>query len=156
MFGAEAEEAAPAVWRLSAEDQSFDHPNNVYQLGDAGPDTTDTDCHNWYCHKEGAISVYLVDLYYCIYFMYQNYSQFYINSIYKIPGDSRRLRARHSRHGQMIILWSPWGLGMTGRCWNIQIIHFMARLIPDFSPSPSMDRHLTAASTMIQILSTFN
>ena len=40
------EEAAPAVWRLSAEDQSFDHPNNVYQLGDAGPDTTDTECHN--------------------------------------------------------------------------------------------------------------
>ena len=46
MCGAEAEEAAPAVWRLSAEDQSFDHPNNVYQLGDAGPDTTDTECHN--------------------------------------------------------------------------------------------------------------
>ena len=45
MRGAEAEEAAPAVWRLSAEDQSFDHPNNVYQLGDAGPDTTDTECH---------------------------------------------------------------------------------------------------------------
>ena len=45
MRGAETEEAAPAVWRLSAEDQSFDHPNNVYQLGDAGPDTTDTECH---------------------------------------------------------------------------------------------------------------
>ena len=45
MRGAEAEEAAPAVWRLSVEDQSFNHPNNVYQLGDAGPDTTDTECH---------------------------------------------------------------------------------------------------------------
>ena len=79
MRGAEAEEAAPAVWRLSAEDQSFDHPNNVYQLGDAGPDTTDTECHNRYCHKQGAISVYLVDLYYIYYLFHiryriQNYS----------------------------------------------------------------------------------
>ena len=143
MRGAEAEEAAPAVWRLSAEDQSFDHPNNVYQLGDAGPDTTDTECHNWYCHKEGTISVHLVDLYYIYYLFHIRYR------IQNYPQDSRRLRARHSRHGQMIILWSPWGLGMTGRCWNIQIIHFMARLIPDFSPSPFMDRHLTAPSTII-------